>query len=124
MVADHQSPISKNMRHLTVVGLILALISIAPASVLVCGSVLTPELILQLNEEHNYDLEIDCLPQSSTLNFSTLDFSSFMQHGFYAAFFLMVFAISGNYRFVQDRLPTIIGWIPPTLTPPPTFVVS
>ena len=112
------------MRHLTIVGLILALISIAPASVLVCGFVLTPELILQLNDEHNLHLDIDCSPQSSTINVSTVDFSSFMQHGFFAAFFLMVFSISGNYRFVQDRLPTIIGWIPPTPTPPPTFVVS
>ena len=112
------------MHRLTIIGLILALISIAPASVLVCGSVLTPELILQLNDEHDFHLEIDCSPQASTINISTLDFSSFMQQGFYAAFFLMIWAVLGSYYIVESQLLMIIGWVAPPPTPPPHSVMS
>lgn len=112
------------MRHLTIIGLILALISITPASVLVCGSVLTPERILQLNDEHDFHVEIDCTPQAPTINISTVDFSSFMQHGFYAAFFLMMWAVSRGYSLIENQLTTISGWTVPPPTPPPSSITS
>ena len=110
------------MRHLTIIGLILALISITPASVLVCGSVLTPELILQFNDEHDFHFEIDCTPQSPTINISTLDFSSFMQHGFHAAFFLMLWAVAGGCFIIETQLLMITGRVVPPPTPPPSIL--
>ena len=113
------------MRHfLTLIGLILALSSITPASVLVCGSVLTPEMILQWNDAHDFDIEVDCAPQSASINVSTITFSSFVQSGFVAAIFLMMLAKAKGYRFFENQSSPVTGCIVTPPTPPPTFLVS
>jgi hypothetical protein len=107
------------MRHLMVFGLILALISITPASVLVCSSVLSPEMIWQLNEEYDAHFEMECVPQSSTINVSLTEFPSFLQSGFVAAIFLIALGMISGHRFYEHRPLKIVGCIISPPTPPP-----
>lgn len=107
------------MRHLTIFGLVLALISITPASVLVCSSVLSPELILQINDEHDTHFELECVPQPSIINVSTAEFSSFLQSGFMAALSLITLGMIARRRFCEHGTLKIIGCIVSPPTPPP-----
>ena len=110
------------MHRLTIIGLILALISITPASVFVCGSVLSPEIIFQLNDGHDFEIEIDCTPVAPTINFSAISFSNFMQTGFFAAINLMGLSFAGAYYLFENQYRRVKGCIVTPLTPPPTPV--
>lgn len=108
------------MRRLMSLVLILAVLSITPASVYVCGAVTAPEIILHLRDGHEPSVDINCSPTTAVL-VSSMTFSNFLQSGFFAvaattAFFFSFQSCLFENNFVQKYGLTILP-----LTPPPNI---
>ena len=100
--------------------LILAVLSITPASVYVCGSVGSPEMILYLNGGNDLEVDIDCAPMPVLV--SSMTFSNFLQTGFFTAFTSIALLFTFHCFLFDNRLLKKEGCVILPLTPPPNRI--
>ena len=108
------------MRRLMSLVLILAILSITPASVYVCGFVNSPERILHLNGETDVGVEVDCSPMPVLV--SSMTFSNFLQTGFFTTFAAIALLFTFSCFLFDTRLLQKEGCVILPPTPPPTNV--